>query len=150
MEKITATIKFGKLLSNCIYICRIRGRLGSLLMLNVTIGILLGFIAGTHLPYDMVPKIFLPLPLIFFVLFCFYPETPQFFISRKKFDVRIPIAKKKKHQQIIRNMEITVEINANRCMLATTTIFIHSAFTHSIIPSTPTIATFAHPNKIHH
>ncbi|XP_055304889.1 facilitated trehalose transporter Tret1-like isoform X2 [Sitodiplosis mosellana] len=65
---------------------RIRGRLGSLLMLSVTIGILFGFIAGTYLTYYLVPKIFLPLPIVFFVLFIFFPETPQYFIQRKSFE----------------------------------------------------------------
>lgn len=67
--------------------CRIRGRLGSLLMLSVTIGILFGFIAGTYLQYFLVPKLFLPLPIVFFVLFIFFPETPQYFIQRKSFEV---------------------------------------------------------------
>lgn len=66
---------------------RIRGRLGSLLMLSVTIGILFGFISGTYLTYYLVPKIFLPLPLVFFALFIFFPETPQYFIQRKSFEV---------------------------------------------------------------
>ncbi|XP_031623618.1 facilitated trehalose transporter Tret1-like [Contarinia nasturtii] len=65
---------------------RIRGRLASLLMLNVTIGILFGFIAGTYLSYYLVPKIFLPLPIVFFASFIFFPETPQYFIERKHFD----------------------------------------------------------------
>lgn len=77
--------------SNENYFCcccyRIRGRLGSLLMLSVTIGILFGFIAGTYLTYYLVPKIFLPLPIVFFVLFIFFPETPQYYIKRKSFDV---------------------------------------------------------------
>lgn len=68
---------------------RIRGRLGSLLMLSVTIGILFGFVAGTYLTYFLVPKIFLPLPIIFFVAFFFFPETPQYFIARKNFEVNI-------------------------------------------------------------
>lgn len=101
----------------CIYFFfRIRGRLGSLLMLNVTIGILVGFIAGTHLPYHTVPKIFLPAPCIFFLLFIFFPETPHYFISRKNFDVRIPQIPfywyshtPTIHKVIARNMEMTVK-----------------------------------------
>lgn len=69
-------------------------------MLNVCIGILFGFIAGTHLPYNLVPKIFLPLPIIFFVLFIFFPETPQYFIARKNFDVR-KNANKHSHKNIM-------------------------------------------------
>lgn len=56
-------------------------------MLSVTIGILFGFIAGTYLTYYLVPKIFLPLPIVFFALFILFPETPQYFIQRKSFDV---------------------------------------------------------------
>lgn len=57
-------------------------------MLNVTIGILFGFIAGTYLTYYLVPKIFLPLPMVFFALFILFPETPQYFIQRKNFEVK--------------------------------------------------------------
>lgn len=67
---------------------RIRGRLGSLLMLCVSIGILFGFTFGTYLAYFLVPKIFAPLPILFFAAFFFFPETPQYFISRKNFEVQ--------------------------------------------------------------
>lgn len=56
-------------------------------MLCVTIGILFGFVAGTYLAYFLVPKIFAPLPILFFASFFFFPETPQYFISRKNFEV---------------------------------------------------------------
>lgn len=68
---------------------RIRGRLASLLMLSVTIGILFGFIAGTYLSYYLVPKIFAPLPILFFIGFFLFPETPQYFIARKNFKVSV-------------------------------------------------------------
>lgn len=57
-------------------------------MLCVSIGILFGFVAGTYLAYFLVPKIFAPLPIIFFTSFFFFPETPQYFISRKNFEVK--------------------------------------------------------------
>lgn len=88
---------------------RIRGRLGSLLMLNVCIGILLGFIAGTHLPYNLVPQIFLPLPIVFFLLFIFFPETPQHYVMRKNFDVR-----KTGHHQHRFSMKKISNKNANK------------------------------------
>lgn len=56
-------------------------------MLCVSIGILFGFVAGTYLAYFLVPKIFAPFPIIFFASFFFFPETPQYFISRKNFEV---------------------------------------------------------------
>lgn len=68
-------------------------------MLNVCIGILFGFIAGTHLPYTLVPKIFLPLPIVFFLLFIFFPETPQHYIVRKNFDVRTPAYEKTERER---------------------------------------------------
>lgn len=66
---------------------RIRGRLASLLMLSVCTGILIGFVTVPYLPYNLVPKIFAPLPILFFIAFILFPETPHYFIERQNFDV---------------------------------------------------------------
>lgn len=86
--------------------CRIRGRLGSLLMLSVCSGILCGFIAGTYFGYYLVPKIFLPLPIVFFGLFIFFPETPQYFITRKHFEVTNRSKQYKTNKQILVNSKL--------------------------------------------
>lgn len=67
----------------------IRGRLGSLLMLSCTTGILFSFVAGTYLSYLQVPKLFMGLPIIFIIVFIFLPETPQYHISRKDNEVSL-------------------------------------------------------------
>lgn len=66
---------------------RIRGRLASLLMLCVCTGILIGFCTVPYLSYYLVPKVFAPLPILFFATFILLPETPQYFISRLDFEV---------------------------------------------------------------
>lgn len=87
-----ALVPFNKCIINTkrahAHICnRIRGRLASLLMLCVCTGILIGFSTVPYLSYYLVPKVFAPLPILFFVAFIFLPETPQYFISRLDFDV---------------------------------------------------------------
>lgn len=68
---------------------RIRGFLGSLLVLSVNFGILLVFIAGGYLRYEIVPWVFLPLPFIFLALVSFFPETPVYLAKRKMEKVNV-------------------------------------------------------------
>lgn len=74
---------------------RIRGRLASLLMLSVCTGILIGFVTVPYVSYYVVPKIFAPLPILFFIAFVLFPETPHHFIARQKFEVSKNIRQKK-------------------------------------------------------
>lgn len=69
-------------------ILRIRGRLGSLMMVTLTTGILFAFVTGTYLKYSVIPKIFIALPVVFFAAFIFLPETPQHFLYRNNPEVR--------------------------------------------------------------
>lgn len=66
---------------------RIRGALGSLLMVICCSGILLSFIAGSYLDYGTVPYVFIFLPLIFMIGFLFLPETPHNLLARNNFKV---------------------------------------------------------------
>lgn len=56
-------------------------------MLVLTIGILASFVAGTYLDYAFYPKIFVGLPVIFFIAFALMPDTPQYFIARNEHEV---------------------------------------------------------------
>lgn len=57
------------------------------MMLTLTTGILAAFVAGSYLEYFFVPKLFIALPVVFFVAFIFLPETPQHLLSRNNFEV---------------------------------------------------------------
>lgn len=57
---------------------RIRGFLGSLLVLICNAGILLAYILGNFVDYTTFPIIFLIFPIVFFIGFIFLPETPQY------------------------------------------------------------------------
>lgn len=66
------------------FCCRIRGKLGSLLVLSVNIGILLGFIAGHYLPFFTVPKCAMWFPVINFATLIFFPESPIHLLRKNK------------------------------------------------------------------
>lgn len=80
---------------------RIRGKLGSMLMFNVTFGILGGFVAGYFLNYFLIPKLFLVLPLVFLASFPFLPETPQYHIAVHNADVSTITTKSKDPLKIV-------------------------------------------------
>lgn len=64
----------------------IRGALGSYFQLMVTIGILYAYVAGKYLPITQYTISCAIVPLVFFVLFAFQPETPLFYLKKGKFD----------------------------------------------------------------
>jgi MFS family permease len=63
---------------------KIRGSLGSFFVLSTNLGMLLIYIAGKVFDYHTTPKIMLLLPLAFFVLFSFFPETPIYLLRNNK------------------------------------------------------------------
>lgn len=63
---------------------RIRGRLGSYLILFLSVGMLIVFIAGTFLSFFTVPLVMLIFPTLFFILVLFLPDTPPSLILRNK------------------------------------------------------------------
>lgn len=65
---------------------KIRGRLGSYLILFLCTGTLLVFIAGTYLSFFTVPYVMLMFPVTFFVSVLFLPDTPQSLMSKNKAD----------------------------------------------------------------
>jgi MFS family permease len=73
---------------NEISVDRVRGSLGSLLVFTCNFGILFGYVAGYFFDYVTSAWLFLPLPVIFFVGFLFFPETPVYLLKRNKITVR--------------------------------------------------------------
>ncbi|XP_037038802.1 facilitated trehalose transporter Tret1-like [Bradysia coprophila] len=63
---------------------RIRGTLGSLLLVCSNIGILMSFIAGAYVKYSLFPCIMIVFPLMFIISFYFLPETPQYLLQHDK------------------------------------------------------------------
>lgn len=60
---------------------RVRGSLGSLLVLSCNIGILIAFTCGNYLNYTVQPVVLVALPILFFVTFSFFPESPQYLMK---------------------------------------------------------------------
>lgn len=67
----------------------IRGRLGSYLVLSLSTGILLAFVAGTYLSFFTVPLVLIILPTVYSVAVCQLPDTPTSLMSRKKPDAAL-------------------------------------------------------------
>lgn len=63
---------------------RIRGSLGSLTMLHINFGLLASYTAGNYLPYYLIPKIMLCLPVAFLAMVCLLPETPYCLLQKGK------------------------------------------------------------------
>lgn len=63
---------------------KIRGKLGSYLILFLSSGTLIIFIAGTYLSFFIVPLVIIVFPVIFFITVLFLPDTPPSLISRNK------------------------------------------------------------------
>lgn len=65
-------------------LCRIRGTLGSLMMVSANLGILLAFTIGHYFPYTIVPRIFICLPIVFLLSLFMLPETPHYFMRTNR------------------------------------------------------------------
>ncbi|KAH8321732.1 hypothetical protein KR074_010983 [Drosophila pseudoananassae] len=64
----------------------IRGTFSAMVMLSVNVGILLGYIMGTHLSYFTIPWIVLVLPIAYFVsVLLFIKESPMHLIRAGKY-----------------------------------------------------------------
>ncbi|XP_065357204.1 facilitated trehalose transporter Tret1 [Calliphora vicina] len=61
---------------------RVRGKLGTFMVLSCNIGILFAFILGNYFSYDLVAWILSSLPLTFLITFIFLPESPQYLINK--------------------------------------------------------------------
>ncbi|XP_033150846.1 facilitated trehalose transporter Tret1-like [Drosophila busckii] len=63
----------------------IRGRLSSLIMLSVNIGVLAGYILSHNVAYALAPFWAIPFPICYFISNLFLPETPHYLIMKRKF-----------------------------------------------------------------
>lgn len=63
---------------------KIRGSLGSLTILHINFGLLASYTAGNYLPYHVIPKIMICLPIAFLALVCLLPETPYCLLREGK------------------------------------------------------------------
>ncbi|XP_062541701.1 uncharacterized protein LOC134209707 [Armigeres subalbatus] len=61
---------------------KLRGMLGSLLIISLNVGFLLGFVFGSYLSYFTVPVVMLAAPTIFLLCTFFIPETPYCLLER--------------------------------------------------------------------
>ncbi|XP_030079219.1 facilitated trehalose transporter Tret1-like [Drosophila hydei] len=65
---------------------KIRGTFGSMVMLSVNVGVLLGYILGTHLAYHIIPFVVLILPVSYFISNLFFiRESPMHLIRKGKY-----------------------------------------------------------------
>ncbi|XP_017757195.1 PREDICTED: facilitated trehalose transporter Tret1-like [Eufriesea mexicana] len=67
----------------------IRGMLGSLVIFLLNSGILFGYILGALLSYRLFSISMLMLPLLYFALFVFMPETPVYLVRRNRINEAI-------------------------------------------------------------
>jgi MFS family permease len=63
---------------------QIRGKLGSYLILFMSFGTLLAFIAGNYLSFFLLPLVMMTLPACFFIAVLFLHDTPVSLMSRGK------------------------------------------------------------------
>lgn len=67
----------------------IRGMLGSLVIFLLNSGLLFGYILGALLSYRLFSIAMLMLPLLYFALFVFMPETPVYLVRRNRMNEAI-------------------------------------------------------------
>lgn len=65
----------------------IRGRLGAFNELMLTSGILISYVLGTFMKIQHLSMVFAIVPLIFFVVFSFMPESPVYYLMKNKEDL---------------------------------------------------------------
>lgn len=66
---------------------KIRGRLGSLTPLARNIGVLLSYVVGATVQYDIIPAIFVSIPIVYMILMFSLPNTPQYHIRNENLQV---------------------------------------------------------------
>lgn len=68
---------------------RIRGLLGSLLVLFCNMGFFFGLIVTSYLEYSLVPLVFGPLSVISLIGFSCFPETPTYLSTKGHYNVSV-------------------------------------------------------------
>lgn len=54
------------------------------MMMSANLGILLAFVAGNCLRYEVVPRVFICLPVLFLLTVLYFPETPFFYMRTNR------------------------------------------------------------------
>lgn len=65
----------------------VRGQLNSYIQTALFSGVLVGFIGGSYLPFNINPTVMIFIPVLFFVGFFKMPESPQFLLKKSRFEV---------------------------------------------------------------
>ncbi|XP_023296253.2 facilitated trehalose transporter Tret1-like [Lucilia cuprina] len=60
----------------------IRGRLTSLFALTLNLGVLIGYILSSYVPYHIIPWLVLPVPVMYLIIATYFPETPQYLLRK--------------------------------------------------------------------
>lgn len=68
---------------------RIRGTLSSMMVLSSNFGFIIVFCGNSYLSYAMLPRALISIPVIFFLVFNWFPETPPYLMKINKHEVRI-------------------------------------------------------------
>lgn len=66
---------------------RIRGRLGSITPLARNVGVLIAYIVGATVEYDIIPAILIYIPIFYMVFLFFLPNTPQYHLQTENIKV---------------------------------------------------------------
>lgn len=64
----------------------VRGTLGSMLILSLNLGILIAYLVGAYLPYNIVPGVLLVFPILFLCGSLFLPDTPRFLMLKGRIE----------------------------------------------------------------
>lgn len=67
----------------------VRGTLGTIITVSCNFGILLSFIAGHLLTYAELPYYLIAIPVLFLVLFVWFPESPIYLMMNNEPKVQI-------------------------------------------------------------
>ena len=65
----------------------VRGTLGFYFVLIFNIGSFVGYIFCSYVPYNIIPYIFVLLPILYFLGIVWIPNTPQFLLEKGKTEV---------------------------------------------------------------
>lgn len=59
-----------------------------MLVVFLNIGILIAYLTGAYLPYDIVPVVHIVFPVVFVVAVLILPETPRYLIRNNQQEVK--------------------------------------------------------------
>lgn len=60
------------------FLYRVRGTLGTIITVSCNFGVVLGFLAAIYLKYTIIPYVMMCIPVVFLVVFMWFPESPTY------------------------------------------------------------------------